>query len=34
MLSLSNAFNLDDMEDFLKKISNFLSLKKNVTTFL
>ena len=32
MLSLSNAFNLGDMEDL--KISNFLSLKKNVTTFL
>ncbi len=30
MLSLSNAFNLGDMEDFLKKISNFLSLKKRM----
>ena len=30
MLSLSNAFNLDDMEDFLKKISNFLNLKKRM----
>ena len=27
MLSLSNAFDLKDMEDFLKKIRNFLSLK-------
>ena len=25
MLSLSNAFNLDDMLDFCKKINNFLS---------
>ena len=33
MLSLSNAFNLDDMEDFLKKISNFLSLKKECYNF-
>ena len=29
MLSLSNAFNKNDMEDFLKKINNFLNLKKN-----
>jgi len=29
MLSLSNAFNKNDMGDFLKKISNFLNLKKN-----
>jgi len=27
MLSLSNAFNIDDMTDFQKKIVNFLSLK-------
>ena len=27
MLSLNNAFNLDDMRDFNKKINNFLSLK-------
>ena len=27
MLSLSNAFNLNDMKDFQKKINNFLSLK-------
>ena len=27
MLSLSNAFDLKDMEDFLKKIRNFLNLK-------
>ena len=25
MLSLSNAFNLDDMQDFYKKINNFLN---------
>ena len=29
MLSLSNAFNLDDMRDFKKKINNFLSLNNN-----
>ena len=29
MLSLSNAFNNKDMADFLKKINNFLNLKKN-----
>ena len=29
MLSLSNAFNKQDMEDFLKKINNFLSTKNN-----
>jgi DNA ligase (NAD+) len=29
MLSLSNAFNKNDMEDFLKKINNFLNLKEN-----
>ena len=28
MLSLSNAFDRDDMVDFLKKINNFLNLKK------
>ena len=27
MLSLSNAFNKSDMEDFLKKINNFLNIK-------
>ncbi len=27
MLSLSNAFNKNDMEDFLKKVRNFLNLK-------
>ena len=26
MLSLSNAFNKDDMNDFLKKINNFLNI--------
>ncbi len=29
MLSLNNAFNRDDLENFEKKIFNFLSLKKN-----
>ncbi len=29
MLSLSNAFDKSDMEDHLKKINNFLNLKKN-----
>ncbi len=29
MLSLSNAFDKNDMEDFLKKINNFLNLKKD-----
>ena len=28
MLSLSNAFNKEDMSDFIKKIKNFLNLKK------
>ena len=28
MLSLSNAFNIEDMRDFIKKIQNFLNLKK------
>ena len=28
MLSLSNAFNEKDMEDFLKKINNFLNTKR------
>ena len=28
MLSLSNAFNKKDMEDFIKKINNFLNVKK------
>ena len=27
MLSLSNAFNNQDMQDFLKKINNFLNIK-------
>ena len=27
MLSLANAFNLEDMKDFLKKIGNFLNTK-------
>ncbi len=29
MLSLSNAFDKNDVEDFLKKINNFLNLKKD-----
>ena len=29
MLSLSNAFDDKDIEDFLKKIKNFLNLKEN-----
>ena len=29
MLSLSNAFEKKDMEDFLKKVKNFLNLKDN-----
>ena len=28
MLSLSNAFNISDMEDFTKKINNFLNFKE------
>ena len=28
MLSLSNAFDVKDMKDFLKKINNFLKFKK------
>ena len=30
MLSLSNAFNLNDMKDFLKKINNFLNKKNEI----
>ena len=34
MLSLSNAFNLEDMKDFFKKINNFLNLSnKNLEIF-
>ncbi len=34
MLSLSNAFNLSDMKDFLKKVNNFLSLNNpNIELF-
>ena len=29
MLSLSNAFDLKDMEDFLKKIQNFLNIERS-----
>ena len=35
MLSLSNAFNLLDMKDFLKKINNFLNFKnENIELFV
>ena len=33
MLSLSNAFDRNDMVDFLKKINNFLNLKKEKSFF-
>ena len=34
MLSLANAFNSDDMTDFIKKINNFLNIqKKNLELF-
>ena len=33
MLSLSNAFNKSDIEDFIKKIKNFLNLKDNNIEF-
>ena len=33
MLSLSNAFNKNDMNDFVKKINNFLSLKSTKLEF-
>jgi DNA ligase (NAD+) len=34
MLSLSNAFNKNDMKDFLKKVNNFLNLsEKNIEIF-
>ncbi len=33
MLSLSNAFDLSDMEDFLSKINNFLSIKDKCIEF-
>ena len=34
MLSLSNAFNKEDVEDFLKKTNNFLNLnEKNIEIF-
>ena len=34
MLSLSNAFNKKDMEDFIKKINNFLNLKNENIEFI
>ena len=33
MLSLSNAFNIEDMKDFVKKINNFLNLDKRIFEF-
>ena len=33
MLSLSNAFNIEDMKDFVKKINNFLNLDKRILNF-
>ena len=33
MLSLSNAFNIDDMKDFQKKINNFLNKKNEEIEF-
>ena len=33
MLSLSNAFNINDMRDFIKKIENFLNLKNQKIDF-
>ena len=33
MLSLSNAFNKEDMKEFLKKIGNFLNLKGQIELF-
>ena len=33
MLSLSNAFNIEDMRDFLKKIKNFLNFKTDNLKF-
>ena len=33
MLSLNNAFNLEDMRDFMKKIENFLSFKNKQINF-
>ena len=33
MLSLSNAFDKDDMSDFIKKINNFLNINKGGTEF-
>ena len=34
MLSLSNAFDSNDMEDFIKKINNFLNIdKKDIELF-
>ena len=34
MLSLSNAFDKNDMEDFIKKVNNFLNLNnKNLEFF-
>ena len=34
MLSLSNAFDKNDMKDFISKINNFLNTKKKNRIFL
>ena len=34
MLSLSNAFNKNDMENFIKKIKNFLNTKNHIELFV
>ena len=34
MLSLSNAFSIEDMKDFNSKIKNFLKIKNNIELFL
>ncbi len=33
MLSLSNAFSIDDMDDFISKVKNFLKTKNNIELF-
>ena len=33
MLSLSNAFDKDDIVDFIKKINNFLNINKKILNF-
>ena len=34
MLSLSNAFDIKDMNDFISKIGNFLNNKKDIDFYL